>query len=112
MKIEDICYLSGLFDADGCASSHIAKRKNTNYTIRVHSCEISMTNKEVIYWVKNTVGFGNVYYKKKVGGMGKKPQWRYRATHKLALKFANIVLPYSMVKKNKLEEIIKYYEKS
>ena len=62
MKIEDICYLSGLFDADGCASSHIAKKKNTNYTIKVHSCEISMTNKEVIYWVKNTVGFGNIYY--------------------------------------------------
>ena len=49
---------------------------------------------------------------KKVGGMGKKPQWRYRVTHKLALKFANIVLPYSMVKKNKLEEIVKHYEKS
>ena len=112
MRIEDICYLSGLFDADGCASSHVARKKKSNYTIKVHTCEISMTNKEVIYWVKNVLGFGNIHYKKKVGGMGKKPQWRYRVTHRLALKFANIVLPYSMVKKNKLEEIIKYYEKS
>ena len=112
MRIEDICYWSGLFDADGCASSHVARKKESNYTIKVHTCEISMTNKEVIYWVKNVLGFGNIHYKKKVGGMGKKPQWRYRVTHKLALKFANIVLPYSMVKKNKLEEIIKHYEKS
>jgi hypothetical protein len=112
MKIEDICYLSGLFDADGCASSHVARRKESNYTIKVHACEISMTNKEVIYWVKNVLGFGNIHYKKKVGGMGKKPQWRYRATHRLALKFANIVLPYSIVKKNKLKEIIQHYEKS
>ena len=112
MRIEDICYLSGLFDADGCASSHVARKKKSNYTIKVHTCEISMTNKEVIYWVKNVLGFGNIHYKKKVGGMGKKPQWRYRVTHRLALKFANIVLPYSIVKKNKLKEIIQHYEKS
>jgi hypothetical protein len=112
MKIENICYLAGLFDADGCATNHIAKKKDSNKTVKVHSCEIAMTNKEVIYWVKDTLGFGNIHYKKKVGGMGKKPQWRYRASHRLALKFANIVLPHSIVKKQKLEEIIKHYEKS
>ena len=108
-EINDIAYLAGLFDADGCASSYISKKKNTNYTTRVHSCEISMTNKEVIYWVKNTVGFGNIHYREKVGGMGKLPQWRYRASHKLALKFANLVLPYSIVKKEKLKKILDYY---
>ena len=69
-----------------------------------------MTNKEVIDWVKDTVGFGNIYYRAKVGGLGKKPQWRYRASHKLALKFAELVLPYSIVKKDKLNEIVKHYE--
>ena len=111
MKIENICYLAGLFDADGCATNHIAKKKDSNKTVKVHSCEIAMTNKEVIYWVKDTLGFGNIHYRKKVGGLGKKPQWRYRASHKLALKFANIILPYSIVKKEKLKEIIKHYEK-
>ena len=65
MKIENICYLAGLFDADGCATNHIAKKKDSNKTVKVHSCEIAMTNKEVIYWVKDTLGFGNIHYKKK-----------------------------------------------
>ncbi len=68
-----------------------------------------MILRKVIYWVKNLVGFGNIFYKKKVGGMGKKPQWRYRASHKLALQFANKVLPHSIVKKKKLQDIVNYY---
>ena len=102
-------YLAGLFDADGCASSYVQRKKKTNKTVQVHSCEISMTNKEVIYWVKNFLGFGNIHYRAKVGGMGKKPQWRYRASHRLALKFANKVLPYSIVKKKKLQDIVNHY---
>ena len=43
-----------------------------------------------------------------VGGMGKKPQWRYRASHRLALKFANKVLPHSIVKKKKLQDIVNH----
>ena len=105
----DIAYLAGLFDADGCASSYVQRKKNTNKTVQVHCCEIAMTNKEVVHWVKDLVGFGNIFYKKKVGGMGKKPQWRYRVSHRLALQFANKILPHSIVKKKKLEEIIKHY---
>ena len=102
-------YLAGLFDADGCASSYLQRNKKSNKTVQVHSCEISMTNKEVVHWVKDFLGFGNIFYKKKVGGMGKKPQWRYRASHRLALKFANKVLPHSIVKKKKLQDIVNHY---
>ena len=102
-------YLAGLFDADGCASSYVQRRKKSNKTVQVHSCEIAMTNKEVIHWVKDFLGFGNIFYKKKVGGMGKKPQWRYRASHRLALKFANKILPHSIVKKKMLQDIVNHY---
>ena len=102
-------YLAGLFDADGCASSYLQRNKKSHKTVQVHSCEISMTNKEVVYWVKNFLGFGNIHYRAKVGGMGKKPQWRYRASHRLALKFANKVLPHSIVKKKKLQDIVNHY---
>ena len=107
----NIAYLAGLFDADGCASSYVQRNKKSNKTVQVHCCEIAMTNKEVIHWVKNLVGFGNIHYRAKVGGMGKKPQWRYRASHRLALKFANKILPHSIVKKGKLQEIINHYDK-
>ena len=102
-------YLAGLFDADGCASSYLQRNKKSNKTVQVHSCEISMTNKEVVYWVKDFLGFGNIHYRAKVGGMGKKPQWRYRASHRLALKFANKILPHSIVKKKKLQDIVDHY---
>ena len=102
-------YLAGLFDADGCASSYVQRNKKSNKTVQVHSCEISMTNKEVVYWVKDFLGFGNIHYRAKVGGMGKKPQWRYRASHRLALKFANKILPHSIVKKKKLQDIVNHY---
>ena len=49
-------YLAGLFDADGCASSYVQRSKKSNKTVQVHSCEISMTNKEVVYWVKDFLG--------------------------------------------------------
>ena len=107
----NIAYLAGLFDADGCASSYVQRNKKSNKTVQVHCCELAMTNKEVIHWVKNLVGFGNIHYKAKVGGMGKKPQWRYRASHRLALKFANKILPHSIVKKGKLQKIINHYDK-
>ena len=107
----NIAYLAGLFDADGCASSYVQRNKKSNKTVQVHCCEIAMTNKEVIHWVKNLVGFGNIHYRARVGGMGKKPQWRYRASHRLALKFANKILPHSIVKKGKLQEIINHYDK-
>ena len=102
-------YLAGLFDADGCASSYVQRNKKSNKTVQVHSCEISMTNKEVVFWLKDFLGFGNIHYRAKVGGMGKKPQWRYRASHRLALKFANKILPHSIVKRKKLQEIIDHY---
>ena len=102
-------YLAGLFDADGCASSYVQRSKKSYKTVQVHSCEISMTNKEVVYWVKDFLGFGNIHYRAKVGGMGKKPQWRYRASHRLALKFANKILPHSIVKKKKLQDIVNHY---
>ena len=105
----NIAYLAGLFDADGCASSYVQRNKKSNKTVQVHSCEISMTNKEVVYWVKDFLGFGNIHYRAKVGGMGKKPQWRYRASHRLALKFANKILPHSIVKKKKLQDIVNHY---
>jgi len=98
---EKASYLAGLFDADGCVSIYTTKKKNSDHVVKVHSCEIAMTNNEVIEWVKNFMGFGNIYYRKKVGGMGKKPQWRYRASQRLALKFAKCVSPYRIVKKQK-----------
>ena len=86
MQEKDRSYLAGLFDPDGCASNYMQRCTQSNKTTQVHSCEIAMTNKEVIHWLQNFVGFGNIHYKVSVGGMGKKPQWRYRSSHRTCSK--------------------------
>ena len=103
-------YLAGLFDADGCVSIYLSKVKNTNRSVKIHACEISMTNEEVIRWILDTVGYGNIHYKvAHKDWLGTKPQWRFRVSHRKALNFAKLVLPYSIVKKDKLKQIINYY---
>ena len=39
-----------------------------------------------------------------------KDQWRWRCTHRDALKFAKMIIPYAKVKREKLQQIIKHYE--
>ncbi len=107
MNREQANYLAGLFDADGCASKHFKRKKN--YSYKVFNCEIAMTHKGVIDWVHKVVGFGNIYHIKIPKGLGKKPQWRWRVGHQMALNFAYSIIPYSIVKKDKLQEIIDFY---
>ena len=54
LQVEKDAFLAGLFDADGCVSIYYEKKKNSNKTYIRHSCEIAMTNEEVINWVKDT----------------------------------------------------------
>jgi len=110
-QIEKDAFLAGLFDADGCVSIYNSLKKKSNKTFTVHTCEISMTNEEVINWIKDTVGFGNIFYREAhEKWLGTKPQWRWKVSHKKALEFAKIILPYSIIKKDKLNKIIKHYE--
>ena len=111
LQVEKDAFLAGLFDADGCVSIYYEKKKHSNKTYIRHSCEIAMTNEEVINWIKDTVGFGNIFYRKAhKNWMGTKPQWRWRASHKKALEFAKTILPYSIIKKDKLTKIVEHYE--
>ena len=110
-QIEKDAFLAGLFDADGSVSIYQSLKKKSNKVYTVHTCEISMTNEEVINWIKDTVGFGNIFYREAhEKWLGTKPQWRWKVSHKKALEFAKIILPYSIIKKDKLNKIIKHYE--
>lgn len=111
LQVEKDAFLAGLFDADGCVSIYQSFNKKSNRTFTVHTCEISMTNEEVINWIKNTVGFGNVFYREAhKDWMGTKPQWRWKVSHRKALEFAKTILPYSIIKKDKLTKIVKHYD--
>ena len=116
MEISDAAYIAGLFDGEGCVTckqkpTKRADRKGKVYNQWYIRCEISMTDKDVISWLQETLGFGwsaEKKYKKRPKHY--KRQWRWCCGYRDALKFAKILWPYSQIKLHKLEQIIDHYE--
>ena len=113
-------YMAGLFDGEGCVEytqRFEKKRKNKpkGYLCRIICCEMAMTDQPVMRWFHEKLGFGQLRIVVKSKQAGGKPhhkdQWRWRCTHRDALKFANLLLPYARVKRKKLQQIIKHYDK-
>jgi len=111
----DIAYIAGLFDADGSVSykKYPKKRKGVKkdymtWNIRL---EISMTDKNVIELVHETLMVGT-FHKKPPGKnqMGKKMQYRWRCGYRDALYVCKLLWPYAVVKLHQIEQIIDHYE--
>ena len=111
--IADTAYIAGLFDGEGCVT---CKKKKTKRRGKVYNqwyirCEISMTDKEIIEWLHEALGFGWSGEKKYT----KRPkhykrQWRWSCGYRDALEFAKLMWPYTQIKLHKLESIIDHYE--
>jgi hypothetical protein len=111
----DIAYIAGLFDADGSVSykKYPKKRKGVKkdymtWNIRL---EISMTDKNVIELVHETLMVGT-FHKKPPGKnqLGKKMQYRWRCGYRDALYVCKLLWPHAIVKLHKIEQIIDHYE--
>ena len=104
--------MAGLFDGEG--SVDYAKRWGTSarnkkrYLFRRISCEMSLTDYEVIKWFHQTIGFGRMGPKKVPEGC--KPQWRWTCCFRYSYKFAQQMLPYTRIKYEKLKQIIDHYD--
>ena len=111
----DIAYIAGLFDADGSVSykKYPKKRKGVKkdymtWNIRL---EISMTDKDVIELVHETLMVGTVHKRPPgKGQLGKKMQYRWRCGYRDALYVCKLLWPYAVVKLHKIEQIIDHYE--
>ena len=94
----DIAYIAGLFDGEGSLTykKYKEKKKSGTYDCRRISMEISMTDKNVIELVHETLMVGTVRPKKVP--KGKKPQWRWRCTFRDCLHVCKKLWPYAIVK--------------
>ena len=114
MEISDAAYAAGLFDGEGSVYfKRMKQRKNTRpgkpiHNVTVIRMEIAMTDKEVLEWVWETTGVG-AFGPRKVQ-KGYKPQWRWRASHRDALKICKELWPYAQTKLHKIEQVIDHYE--
>ena len=111
----DIGYIAGLFDANGSATykKYPRKRKGSKkaymtWNIRL---EISMTDKNVIELVHETLMVGTVHERPPgKGSLGKKMQYRWRCGYRDALQVCKLLWPFTIVKLHKIEQIIDHYE--
>ena len=106
----DIAYIAGLFDGEGSLTykKYKEKKKSGTYECRRISMEISMTDKNVIELVHETLMVGTVRPKKVPTGM--KPQWRWRCTFRDCLQVCKKLWPYAIVKLHAIEKVIDHYE--
>ena len=116
MQINDIAYIAGLFDGEGCVTCKKKPTKRPDRGGKIYNqwyirCEISMTDKEVISWLHETLGFGwsaEKRYNKRPKNY--KRQWRWCCGYRDALTFAKMIWPFAQVKLHKIEQIIDHYE--
>ena len=116
MTVSEIAYIAGLFDGEGCVTCKKKPTKRPDRGGKIYNqwyirCEISMTDKEIIAWLHETLGFGwsaEKKYKKRPAHY--KRQWRWSCGYRDALTFAKLIWPYTQVKLYKIEQIIDHYE--
>jgi hypothetical protein len=116
MSTDTIAYIAGLFDGEGCVTCKKVKTKRKNRPKKFYNqwyvrCEISMTDKHIIQWIHETLGFGwskeKKYHKRPAHY---KRQWRWCCGYRDALLFAKIIWPYVQVKIHDIEKIIDHYD--
>ena len=107
-----LAYIAGLFDGEGSVSRYRERRKNRKNPTWVIRCEVNMTDRAIIKWLHETLGFGSFHKKPpSKNQLGSRMQYRWCCSYRDALKFANLLIPYSRVKRKKLQQIINHYDK-
>ena len=106
---ELIAWCAGLFDGEGNVNYAQYNVKGKNFKKWNVGMEIAMIDLDTIHFFHQSIGEGTIHYKKN-GGLGRKPQWRWRCSHQQALRVAKKLIKYSTTKRKKLLQIINHYE--
>ena len=110
----DIAYIAGIFDGEGSLTyKKYKERRKKGNKINYYDCwriamEVSMTDKNTIELIHETLMCGTVRPKKVPKGM--KPQWRWRCTFRDCLYVCKKLWPFAIVKLHKIEQVIDHYE--
>ena len=117
VKKNDAIYLAGLFDGEGCVTFKYywtKKKGRKNKTYNLHcALDIAMVDKPTILWCKKATGFGTVTRRIKNKSPSSKPhwkdQWRWNCSHQQAFAVAKAIAPFSILKQERLLEIVNHY---
>ena len=110
----DIAYIAGIFDGEGSLTyKKYKERRKKGNKVNYYDCwrismEVSMTDKNVIELIHETLMCGTVRPKKVK--TGNKKQWRWRCTFRDCLYVCKKLWPFAIVKLHKIEQVIDHYE--
>ena len=109
---ETMAYLAGLFDGEGCITyrqrSEHRKGKLKAYDFWNIRIEINMIDKDTIDYVHKILGCGSTDHRPAYPHQNY-GQYRWRCSHRDALQVAKVLIPYSITKRDKLQQIIDHY---
>ena len=116
MPEQDVIYLAGLFDGEGCFSVYgylgIAHKGETKRERISYKAAVQMTHYEVLHWAWQTTGLGRLYYydteKRRARNYLPVTQWNLYGLQAAAL--ARLLLPYLRVKKGQAGLLIELSE--
>jgi hypothetical protein len=111
MNRDSLLYIAGFVDGEGCISlyktttSHSCKK----YTYYYEGLVITNTNREVIQWIRDSVGYGCVYECKHPVG-NRKIKYEYKISQDRAVDLIKQLLPFLIVKKQQALKILEHRE--
>lgn len=109
---EDLAYIAGLFDGEGCVFvTLLNKRNKILYTIS-GSLIISNTNLDVLQWCRKVLKVGHIVLNQNPSRINKghKPCYRFILEQRDACLVAPLFLPFLMIKNKQLEHFLSFFE--
>jgi len=103
-KKEDIIYLAGYTDGDGCFSISFNRKKFTN------CINISSVNHDIIYHITSFYG-GHFSCSKKDNSL-RKPLYRFVKRGEKAFEFSNFIFPYLVQRKEECNLFMSFFKTS
>jgi len=101
----DKAYIAGLFDGEGSVSFVFKKAHNGKRYGKLYA-RISNTNREVLEWIKNTLGFGFIVINTKIPRPNRKFCYDFVVAYEKARKFLAVIRPYLKIKANSVDNKI------
>ena len=97
METEDIAYLAGIVDGEGCISVMRLSRGNRSSATFMARISVAMTSEKIVRWIKATTEVGTVHVK--CHQPGRKKQWLWLVNSRNAVGLLRTLLPFLKLKK-------------
>lgn len=105
MKKNEAAYLAGLIDGEGCISVvRLMKRNHFNYVSRI---QISLTNKDVLDWVRDFTKVGTVVPRKSKFA-NRKMAWLWVVESNRAVRVSKIIQPFLKIKSKQIKNLLAF----